>query len=243
MEQQPDYYTLVTDVGLAKEANAHAVNQPKVQLVQMAIGDAGGQNYQPESDMVSLKHEIYRTNLNTVYTDPKHPNQLIVEAVIPSEIGGFTVREVGIIDSDGELFAIGNYPETLKPTLSNGVSKDLYIRMILSFSDTPDVQLIVDPNVVVVSVSDLMEVTKQMKVTIETHKHDWHSHNGAFQAILETQTTGPTGLHNRYFDSSITDYGAICDHKPFANENVPLLCSDLARGDFQYDFGNVTASI
>ena len=238
MEQE--YYTLVTDTGLAKESNAHVEGQPKVQLLQMAVGDGLGENYAPSSDMTTLKHEVYRTNLNTLYVDPKHPKQLIIEAIIPYEVGGFTIREVGIFDSDGDLFAIGNYPETLKPQLTSGVSKDLYIRMILAFSDTPEVELVVDPNVVLVSMDDVRRVAKDIKHELEDHTLDIHVHNGGFQAILETQTVGPVGLHNHHFDVVINDYGTIKGESPFASENVPLICSDLARGDGVYDYGDLT---
>lgn len=69
-------------------------------------------------------------------------NQLIVEAVISETVGSFYIREVGIFDEDGELFAIGKYPETFKSTTNSGSGKRLYIRMVLGFTNSPEVSLI-----------------------------------------------------------------------------------------------------
>jgi phage-related tail fiber protein len=55
-----------------------------------------------------------------VVIDENNPNQLIVEAVLEETVGPFYIREVGIFDSNGNLFAIGKFPETFKPNLPTG---------------------------------------------------------------------------------------------------------------------------
>jgi phage-related tail fiber protein len=235
------YYTVVTNVGLAKEAHAHLPNTEPVQLSEMAIGDGGGCMYEPVPRMNSLKNEVFRTNLNKVYIDPNHPKQLVVEAIIPSDSGGFYIREVGLFDNEGDLFAIGKYPETFKPSLSSGCGKDLYIRMILGFATTPKVNLIVDPNVVLVTVDDLNKVNDVVTDAIDDHEIDIEAHCGAFQGVIETAKSGPVGIHNRYFELSIVDQGSINGERPFAAENVPLIRCDLARGEFQYDYGDINS--
>lgn len=144
------YYSLITNNGLLKEAAASSGSP--VNLTHIAVGDANGTSYNPTGSQTALVHETYRTTLTHVAIDETNPNQLIVEGVISEAIGPFYIREVGIFDSDGELFAIGKYPETYKSTSDIGSGKRLYIRMILGFTNAPQVNLVMsedlnnDPN-------------------------------------------------------------------------------------------------
>jgi hypothetical protein len=146
------YYSLITNNGLLKEAEANAPGGSAIDLTHIAVGDANGTSYNPTGAQTGLVHEVYRTTLTHVVIDEDNPNQLIVEGVINEEIGPFYIREVGIFDSDGQLFAIGKYPETFKSTSESGSGKRLYIRMILGFTNAPQVNLILsedfnnDPN-------------------------------------------------------------------------------------------------
>jgi hypothetical protein len=146
------YYSLITNNGLLKEAEANAPGGSAIDLTHIAVGDANGTSYNPTGAQTGLVHEVYRTTLTHVVIDEDNPNQLIVEGVINEEVGPFYIREVGIFDSDGQLFAIGKYPETFKSTSESGSGKRLYIRMILGFTNAPQVNLILsedfnnDPN-------------------------------------------------------------------------------------------------
>jgi hypothetical protein len=61
--------------------------------------------------------------VNELEKDGSNPNQVIVEAIIDETVGPFYVREVGIFDSNGDLFAIGKFPETFKANLPSGSGK------------------------------------------------------------------------------------------------------------------------
>ena len=136
------YYSLITNNGLLKEAAAKISGGSQVNLTHLAVGDSNGASYNPNGAQTALVHEIYRTTLTHVAIDENNPNQLIVEAVISETVGSFYIREVGIFDEDGELFAIGKYPETFKSTTASGSGKRLYIRMVLGFTNAPEVSLI-----------------------------------------------------------------------------------------------------
>lgn len=150
MTQQ--YYSLITNNGLLKEAAANSSGGSLVELTHIAIGDGNGISYDPDGAQTDLVNELYRTTLTSVVIDENNPNQLIVEGIISEEVGSFYIREVGIFDADGELFAIGKYPETFKSTSESGSGKRLYIRMILGFTNAPQVTLVMsedlnnDPN-------------------------------------------------------------------------------------------------
>lgn len=141
------YYTLVTDIGLAKLANALALGQA-VTLTHFAVGDGGGAAYDPLQSAAALKREVYRAPINAISTDPATPTWLTVEAVIPATVGGWTVREAGVFDGDGDLIAIAKYPESVKPALESGVGKDLYCRLIFEHANVSTVTLKIDPAVV-----------------------------------------------------------------------------------------------
>jgi len=142
-----DYYSLVTNAGLIKEAKAGQIGGVPINLTEIAIGDSLGSYYEPDPSATSLLNELYRTNLTSAVLDAKNPNQLIIEGVIDEEAGPFYIREVGIFDADGDLFAIGKYPETFKPSFTSGSGKRLYIRMIVGFVSTPNVEIIISENI------------------------------------------------------------------------------------------------
>jgi len=144
------YHSIITNNGLLKNSEA-APNNVNLNLTEIAVCNSNGVDYDPDGTEIGLVNELYRTTLTHVVIDDNNQNQLIIEGVIDEEIGPFYVREVGIFDSDGDLFAIGKFPETFKSNLPSGVGKKLYIRMILGFANTPNVTIVAsdvnnDPN-------------------------------------------------------------------------------------------------
>ncbi|MDA9573348.1 phage tail protein [Rickettsiales bacterium] len=142
----PTYYSIITNSGLIKHADA-ANNAVNLDLTQMAVGDSNGVYYDPDGSEVALQNELHRVALTHVVIDENNTNQLIIEAVLDEIVGPFYVREVGIFDSNGDLFAIGKFPETFKPNLPSGSGKRLYIRMVLGFASSPNVNLIINNDV------------------------------------------------------------------------------------------------
>lgn len=145
-----NFYTILTKVGKAKLANSQ-VTGVKVDLSEMVVGDSSGVYYNPTETQTSLKHEVWRGGIGSIAIDEQNPNWIVIETVIPADVGGFNVREVGILDAAGDLIAIGKYPDTYKPVLSQGSAKDLYIRMIIEVTNASNVTLKIDPTVVIAS--------------------------------------------------------------------------------------------
>ena len=129
-----DYYALVTTTGLAKLAALPVGGT--LTLTHMAFGNS---TIDPTEDMTSLHSEQHRCALLNVEVESTNPNNLAAEAVIDSTVGGFWIREVGIYDEDGDLFAVGKYPATYKPETTEGTVKELGVRMILAVSNAEDV--------------------------------------------------------------------------------------------------------
>jgi len=160
------FYTILTDIGKAKLANATALRDV-VSLTDIAVGDGGGVAVTPKTTDTALTNEVWRASLNNISVDSKNANWIVAEGYIPPDDGGFTVREVGLFDVDGDMIAVGNYPDTYKPTLSSGSAKDLYIKVIIEVSDAGIVELSIDPSYILAT-REFVELELAKKVNITT---------------------------------------------------------------------------
>ncbi|EOI7413690.1 TPA: phage tail protein [Yersinia enterocolitica] len=141
------FFALLTNIGAAKLANATALGT-RLEITQMAVGDGGGTLPTPNPAQTQLVNEQRRAALNTLSVDPINTSQIIAEQVIPEAEGGWWIREIGLLDKDGDLVAIANCAETYKPQLQEGSGRTQTIRVILIVSSTAAVTLKIDPSVV-----------------------------------------------------------------------------------------------
>lgn len=144
------YITIHTNYGLMRLAQAEATGIP-INLTHMAVGDGNGNPVTVSPTQANLVRERFRTVINRVYHSPTDPLRFTAELVIPASEGGFTLREVGVFDSDGSLFAVGNLPATYKPVDTEGAYSDTVVRLDFMVSNASTITLQVDPNVVVVT--------------------------------------------------------------------------------------------
>jgi len=143
-----DYYTLLTNAGIAYENACKAAGVP-IKLTQMSVGDGNGAVYNPAATATALKREVWRGPLNALFQDEKNPSWLLAEVTIPPEVGGWYVREAGLWTDTGILYAIVKYPESFKPVLAtSGSGKEFYIRSIFETSNAAQVTLLIDDTVV-----------------------------------------------------------------------------------------------
>lgn len=141
------YYAILTAIGEAKLANAAALNTT-LRIAKMAVGDGGGVVPTPNRSQTALVGEWYRAGLNTLAVDPSNTSQIIAELVIPEATGGNWIREMGLIDADGNLIAVANTPPSYKPQLAEGSGRTQVLRMVLIVSSASAVELKIDPSVV-----------------------------------------------------------------------------------------------
>ncbi|MCU4026406.1 phage tail protein [Enterobacter roggenkampii] len=160
------YYALLTNVGAAKLANATALGE-QVEITQMAVGDGNGALPTPNPAQTALVHELRRAPLNTLTIDPVNTNQIIAEQVIPEDVGGWWIREIGLYDSKGDLIAIANCAETYKPLLQEGSGRMQVIRVILIVSSTQAVTLKIDPSVVLATRQYVDDQIIQVKAFVD----------------------------------------------------------------------------
>lgn len=136
----PDFYTLITDVGQTKLASAIA-NNTAVQINEFSVGDGGGTSYDPTSGQTNLINEVFRDTVNRKFTDLTNAANAVIECIIPESVGGWYIREVGLYDSDGDLFAIAKYPPTFKPDNSSSLVKRFIVQMILAVVNADNVSI------------------------------------------------------------------------------------------------------
>lgn len=141
------YFAILTNQGAARLANAVALGT-KLNLTQMAVGDANGTLPTPDPVQTKLINQKRIAPLNLLTVDPTNTSQIIAEQIIPENEGGFWIREIGLYDDDGILIAVANCPETYKPLLAEGSGRTQTIRMILVVSSTSAITLKIDPSVV-----------------------------------------------------------------------------------------------
>lgn len=139
------YYTTITNAGLAQIATAIAAGE-QLDLVQMAVGDGNGIPVNPLPTQTALVREVYRGPVNQISANTS--GRLVAEFVIPYNVGGFTVREIGIFDADGVLFALGSLPPLPKPLLTDNTAGELVLRMVIAVDSIGAINLLIDPGVV-----------------------------------------------------------------------------------------------
>ncbi|EFJ3710768.1 tail fiber protein [Escherichia coli] len=142
------FKTVITTAGAAKLAAATAPGGRKVNITTMAVGDGGGKLPVPDAGQTGLIHEVWRHALNKISQDKRNSNYIIAELVIPPEVGGFWMRELGLYDDAGTLIAVANMAESYKPALAEGSGRSQTCRMVIIVSSVTSVELTIDTTTV-----------------------------------------------------------------------------------------------
>lgn len=147
-----NFYTILTNIGAALHANAQ-VQQTTVPWTHMALGDGNGNPVVPQQTQAGLVREVHRLPITSLEQHPDNPNWIVVEAVVPSDVGGWTVRETALYGGagGGSCIAVGNYPATYKPVLAEGAAREMVMRMVIEVSSVATVKLVIDPAVAIAS--------------------------------------------------------------------------------------------
>lgn len=142
------FKTVITTAGAAKLAAATVPGGKKVNLSAMAVGDGNGKLPVPDAGQTKLVHEVWRHALNKVSVDNKNKNYIVAELVVPPEVGGFWMRELGLYDDAGTLIAVSNMAESYKPELAEGSGRAQTCRMVIILSNVASVELSIDASTV-----------------------------------------------------------------------------------------------
>ncbi|MDF6494767.1 phage tail protein [Escherichia coli] len=160
------YYAILTNQGAARLANATMLGS-KLNLTQMAVGDANGVLPTPDPAQTKLINQKRIAPLNLLSVDPNNQSQIIAEQIIPENEGGFWIREIGLYDDEGVLIAVANCPETYKPQLQEGSGRTQTIRMILVVTNTAAITLKIDPSVVLATRKYVDDEVLELKLYVD----------------------------------------------------------------------------
>lgn len=125
------YYSILTNRGKELEAQSSATGKPVI-IKDFVVGDGNGQAVKPDPAQTKLAREVYRNAISALQVSPDQSNQFIAQLILPVNVGGFVVREVGLLTDAGELYSIANSAAIEKP--ENGVSVNLQYRLAVSES-------------------------------------------------------------------------------------------------------------
>lgn len=142
------FKTIITTAGAAKLAAATVPGGKKVNFTAMAVGDGGGVLPEPNVGQVKLINEVWRHALNKISQDNKNKNYIVAELVIPPDVGGFWMRELGLYDDAGTLIAVANMAESYKPKLAEGSGRAQTCRMVIIVINVDSVALSIDATTV-----------------------------------------------------------------------------------------------
>lgn len=156
------YYSVITNIGAARLADAVATGT-LLDITEMAVGDGGGVLPRPNPEQTALINEVFREPLNRLSITSAAANVVEAEMIIPAQAGGWWLREVALFASDGACIAVGNMPESYKPLTTDGSSRTAAVRMQLTVSSTDNIELIIDPAVVIATQQDVTAVKNEAK--------------------------------------------------------------------------------
>ena len=131
---QTEYGTVMITQGAAIIADC-VLNGRKLPIVEAAAGDGGGEATTPTPGQTALVNERWRGEIAGKSLSPTTPNMIDVKIVIGDNVGGFTIREMGLYSDTGVLIAVCNTPATEKVAISSGVYGKLAMIMHIVVAD------------------------------------------------------------------------------------------------------------
>ncbi|HCF6782637.1 TPA: phage tail protein [Pseudomonas aeruginosa] len=188
------YGGFLTDKGAAKQVEA-ASGGLRRNITHMLIGDAGGAPGQtpdpvPSPLQTKLVRQRYRVKLNRLVAADNSPSVLIAEAILPQDVGGWWMRELGLEDSDGDMIAVANCAPSYKPLVNEGSGRTQTVRLHIAFSHAETVDLLIDPNVVTATVADLQNALLEVRATNDATGQMTRGTDGKLALPLSLSLTG-----------------------------------------------------
>ena len=164
----PQYYSIFTTQGLALLREAIQTGA-KLGITAMSFGDGNGVSPEPNPDYNKLVKEVYRTQINRLAPSPNNSNWLEADAVIPSAVGGFNIREVGLW-AGNILVAYANYPPTYKPSSDQGTAQIKTIRIVLQIDNTANFELKIDASIVMATIQAVEDAKAAIREYADQNK-------------------------------------------------------------------------
>lgn len=131
--------TILTTQGLLRLATATPEDQ--IGIAHLSVGDGSGGCPTLSPGMTAMTNEVWRGTALAPTRDPDNPNTLIFRAVIPIDVGGFTIREAALWDEYGDMIAIGHTAVIEKADLSSPYAVACTVKIRVRLNSTAEVNL------------------------------------------------------------------------------------------------------
>ncbi|MDE1463366.1 phage tail protein [Spartinivicinus poritis] len=230
------YYSILTKTGQAQFTNTAALGS-KLKLQTIKIGDGGddnGKETSPKESDTQLIRERWSGHINDLYVNPENQNWLVIEATIPDDDGGFYITEFGVYDDQNNLIAIGKYPKTYKPNITEGSGSSLFIRVMLQVSNANQVDMKVDPAIMLASKRYVGDKFKEHQNSTNPHEQyelKINLQDAAYKSILEiTDNILPVGTPIPWPSNILPDGWGFMEGQKFDLDAFPRLAKIYPSG-------------
>lgn len=192
------YYSILTNRGKELEAASSASGTPVI-IKDFVIGDGNGRAAAPDPAQTALVREVYRHAISKLDVSHEQPNQWVAHLVVPADVGGFTIREVGLLTDAGELYAVANCAAIEKPV--TGINVNLQFRLAINETASIELKVATGDGLFMrqdANLSDLNNIAKALENLGLNLVGNW-------QAVQANGGKHSTGNHRIYVDWSDVD--------------------------------------
>jgi phage-related tail fiber protein len=222
-----DYFNVTTNVGDAAIATAIA-NNSKLNITHIAFGDGNGSVPTPTKTRTSLVREVHRQAVTKYTMHPTIANYIVIETIIPSNIGGFWIREMGII-ADNVLISHGSHAPFFKVADPDGVS-EYRLKFTQNVRDGNVVEISLDESLIYASQAWVNENYIRRNEVVDNLTTD-----DAFKPVSAKQVKN---LQDNKLDKDAT---AVAAEKLVVGRTVSF--SGAATGSFNFDGSQNSSAI
>jgi len=182
------FFNILTIIGQQKKASAEA-GGAAVNITHFKVGDSNGTYYTPIETQTDLVHTTYTGNFtdnsgSQILVNPSALNEVLYKCFIPADIGGFTVRELGLFDAEDNLILICKLPAQDKFALESGLYQPLTFTPRIIYTN-PATQAVLTPSSQLIATQiyvneQLTDIKEQLIENITDHTNDPNAHSTLF---------------------------------------------------------------
>lgn len=196
-----EFYTIVTDNGLDKQLQC-LENSETFDIAYIAVGDGTGE---PSETQTSLKNEKWR---GEILSHGISDNKLFTNILIPIDAGNFTIREIGLFDSDNTLLCVGKCPAIEKHNSVSGGAQELFITVYMAITNGNLAPLIVQNSKEIATTEYVNEnfANKDLNNLSEKGQEKFNKKQDviiAGEGIIKKENTLSASLSYEYLDDQI----------------------------------------
>jgi len=225
------YYVTLTDHGSQLVAEAHHVQT--INLTEMVIGDANDIPYLPidKKDLTQLVHQTAAVEIREIKIAD---GIATVSAIIPANIGGFNIHEIGLKDASGQLVYIGNYHGAYKPIIAEGAGGELEI--VIDIKASAGAEALIEINPFIISADKAWVLEKFNELMEEIRSKEEIQVGDLFITTLNFIDSEAVAEHKKYgIWEKFGDGHALVARASAANELAPEFMKTIGESDGEYE--------